>query len=230
MTGQDKNAIYPSCQNLKTERRIFWQDRSIILSYLRFVLFYDLCFFPVYFGADAVASRLGYRFHLYWDWETRIPLIPWMIWPYVSLYLVFLAPLFTMAAPDIRRLTVQTLIGIAIAGVGFILLPAQLSFPSAHVGGLSGELFALVSSFDTTANLVPSLHVLASTLILSACWDGMGVGLGLRFCLQVWLVLIVGSVIFAHQHHLLDVIGGLAIAAAIKRLVPLHPRNVKNRI
>src|ERR1700709_2778677 len=99
-----------------------------VLAYLRFLALFCLAFFPVYVLGALYAAHATARWHLYFHWEQRIPLVPWMVIPYLSLFPAYGAPLFTMEAGELRRLTAQSLLAIAACGLVFIAMPTTTGF------------------------------------------------------------------------------------------------------
>lgn len=180
-------------------------------------MFY-LFFFPIYFGAGHLANTRE-TVGLYWSWERDIPLIPWMIWPYLTLFSLFQLPLFHMSAKQISALSHQSTATLVIAGMAFLLLPAHLGFPPIVVEDLHQPIFGLLSIVDTPHNLAPSLHVTFSALILLGCAAQTSPNLAWSY--RFWLLLLSISTVFVHQHHIFDVISGLALALIMRRLFPL---------
>jgi membrane-associated phospholipid phosphatase len=64
---------------------------------------------------------------------------------------------------------------------------------------------------DAPHNLVPSLHISYSALILAALRTPSAPG-WVHALLLGWLGLIAVAVVLVHQHHLADVAGGFAVA------------------
>lgn len=188
-------------------------------AFLWFMAWFYVFFFPLYFGAGYVAAHRSQTFGLYGAWEGNIPLIPWMIWPYLSLYSVFLLPLLHLSAKQIAMLARQSTATLLIAGGVFLLVPTHLGFPFPRVEGLHQPLFNLLVQVDTPHNLVPSLHVAFAALMLLGCIErapkcwAWGYG--------TWLVLMSVSTVLVHQHHLVDVISGLGLAFIMRRIFPL---------
>jgi len=58
-------------------------------------------------------------------------------------------------------------------------------------------------------NLVPSLHIALSWVTLRVVWPRLS--RRQRVLLLGWFPLLVGSVLVTHQHHVADVISGLAV-------------------
>ena len=138
---------------------------------------------------------------------------------YLSLYTVFLLPLVHLTAADMRRLTLQSVLMIAVAGVVFVVVPTRLGFALEPVSGPFGPLFDAMRAIDTPYNMVPSLHVAFAALLLVDC--AARAPPMLAWAYGLWLAVIAASTVTVHQHHLLDVPTGLALALAARRLIPL---------
>jgi membrane-associated phospholipid phosphatase len=196
-----------------------WPDRARWLAFLGFLALFYALFFPIYLGAGHIAAGTRETFGIYWSWERDIPLVPWMIWPYLTLFPLFLLPLFHMSARQIAGLSRQSAATLLAAGAAFLLLPTHSGFSSATVAGLHRPLFGLLAMVDTPHNLAPSLHVAFSALILLGCaaraptlWAW-----GYHF----WLVVMSASTVLVHQHHVFDVASGLVLALLMRRIFPL---------
>ena len=100
--------------------------------------------------------------------------------------------------------------------MGFLLLPAEVAYSRRDAGAWSG-LLGFARGVALPYNLVPSLHVAMGCVCLAAYATRCGaVGKAL---LAAGAAAIALSTLFTHQHHLLDVLTGLALAAAAKRLI-----------
>ncbi len=204
---------------MKTQAIISWPDGARWRAFLKFMGMFYLFFFPVYFGAGHLAARTQNTFGLYWPWERDIPLIPWMIWPYLTLFSLFLLPLLHMGASQISKLSRQSTATLVIAGVVFLLMPTHLGFPPIVVEDLHQPMFGLLAIVDTPHNLAPSLHVAFSTLILLGCATQTSAHLAWSY--RFWLLLLSVSTVLVHQHHIFDVISGVALAQIMRRIFPL---------
>ena len=203
---------------MTTQTHISWPDGARWRAFLKFMGLFYLFFFPVYFGAGHIAAQSHDTFGLYWSWEREIPLVPWMIWPYLTLFSLFLLPLFHMSAGQISSLSRQSTAALVIAGVVFLLVPTHLGFPPITVEDLHQPLFGLLATVDIPHNLAPSLHVAFSALILLGCAAQTSPYLAWGY--RSWLLLLSISTVLVHQHHIVDVLSGLVLALIMQRLFP----------
>ena len=193
-----------------------WPDRRRWHAYVRFTVLFNLFFFPIYVAGGHLAS--GRTVSLFLPWEPSLPLVPWMVWPYLSLYSTFLLPLFHMTPGQIAALSRQVFLSLLAAGATFVLLPTRLGFPRDPVAGPHGPLLDLIHAVDTPHNLVPSLHVtFAALLLLGSARRAPPL---LAWTYRLWLVVMSAATVLVHQHHLLDVAAGLGLAWAAGRLFP----------
>ncbi len=167
----------------------------------------SLLFVVVYGGCNALASQRADLGKCFFDWELRVPFVPALIVPYMSIDLFFFASFFLCGdATELRAHARRTAAAILVAGAAFLAFPLTSGYPHPVVSGWSGSLFGLLWSFDKPHNLVPSLHVaLASLLWPVYARHTRG---GLRLLVHAWFSLIVVSPLFTWQHHLLDVATG----------------------
>lgn len=206
---------------MMTQSHISWPDGARWCAFLKFMGLFYLFFFPFYFGAGHLAAHTHDTFGLYWSWERDIPLVPWMIWPYMTLFSLFLLPLFHMNAGEISALSRQSTATLVIAGTVFLLVPTHPGFAPTLVEGLYRPLFGLLAVVDTPHNLAPSLHVAFSALILLGCAARTSPHLAWSY--RFWLLVMSISTVLVHQHHIFDVISGLALASLTRRISPLGP-------
>ncbi|MEX0702814.1 MAG: dual specificity protein phosphatase family protein [Planctomycetales bacterium] len=178
---------------------------------LEFMLVYGAC--NLY---TATRSDVGTWF---FGWELAIPLLPWLILPYMSIDLLFFAsPFLARDRAELKSLALRLGIAPLLAAVGFLALPLRLGFERQRVEGPFGPVFAFLFSFDAVYNLFPSLHV-AYTLVLRRMYARHTSGV-VWWIVQAWFVLITLSTVFTHQHHLVDVAGGFVAGLLIFYAVP----------
>ena len=167
----------------------------------------------------------------HFEWERRIPFVPLMILPYMSIDLFFVSGPFLCR--DRGELGIfRRRIGLAIvaAGVGFLLFPLRFAFERPAVTGWLGTAFDAFRTLDQPYNLFPSLHITLRTILVDlyaphTTWlRQLGV--------HIWFCLIGLSTVFTYQHHVIDVVGGFALAAVCfwaVRESPLTAPVVPNR-
>ena len=101
----------------------------------------------------------------YFGWERSIPFVPFMILPYLSIDLFFVAaPFLFRDEAGLRIFARRVTATIVIAGVFFLLLPLRFAFPRPSAGGSLGTIFDWFRGLDGPYNLFPSLH--AALLLL----------------------------------------------------------------
>jgi membrane-associated phospholipid phosphatase len=144
------------------------------------------------------------------EWEHHIPFIDWTIIPYWSVNAFYGLSFFVCATKreldshGRRLLTAQI-----IAVVCFIVFPLQLTIQRPESHGLSGILFAALTSFDKPFNQAPSLHI-ALLVILYALYVNH-VPRAARWPLCAWFALVGASVLTTYQHHFVDIPTGILL-------------------
>jgi protein-tyrosine phosphatase/membrane-associated phospholipid phosphatase len=176
-------------------------------------------FLGVYTICNWIASlRTGVP-GLYFGWELRFPFVAVMIVPYLSEdVFFFFSPFLCRTRDEMRRHGIRLILAINIAALFFLLFPLRIGWPREPVSGANGLLFDLLRALDRPYNLAPSLH-LALLVLLWVVYCRRTHGL-LRIAIQIWLVLIGVSTVLTHQHHLIDVVTGVALGALCLYLVP----------
>jgi hypothetical protein len=171
----------------------------------------------VYHGANWLTSLHGWRVRVHLDAELAIPLVPVFLVPYLSVNLLYLpAPFILRTRRELQALALSLAAVTAVAGVGFLMAPAEVAYPDVDAGAWAG-LLAVTRRMALPHNLVPSLHV-AMSCVCVAAYAGKCRWIG-KACLGTWAAAIALSTLLTHQHHLLDVATGLALAVVGKRLV-----------
>ncbi len=159
-------------------------------------------------------------FGLYLDSERTIPFLPVWIWAYLSINLLFLLPPLFMRAADMPLLGKRMLVATVSGCLIFLLLPARLGFERVVPGdGLYRTVFGGLFQADGPHNLVPSLHVTYASLCIRS-FQAAAREWRTRVAWGLWLVTIMASTVLVHQHHLLDVASGLALAVLICVWIP----------
>lgn len=180
-----------------------WQ---VLKTYLIISLILNILFIVVYGGMNLFNVSRETHHHWYMDWELSIPLIPGMVYVYLSVQALFLLPLFTLTQSELKILAKQLACAMIISALLFFLFPTVIGFSSDSALTAGNPGFDLVYLLDEPYNLFPSLHIsLSALIVLSAFGKGR---VNWKIFMGTWYVLLVASVLLTHQHHLLDIIGG----------------------
>jgi membrane-associated phospholipid phosphatase len=188
-------------------------------TYAYWFFWISVVFFTVYPLCNWLTAKRGTTFSLYIESELSIPFIPEFVWAYLSLYLLFIIPPFFLNPARMDVLGKQLVAATIFCGVIFLLLPARLGFErTVPDDPFYRSIFANMFAVDLPHNMVPSLHVTFSSLILLSLYRAQQADLA-KITLGAWLVLICASTVLVHQHHLLDVVTGLLVTATFIRFI-----------
>jgi protein-tyrosine phosphatase/membrane-associated phospholipid phosphatase len=176
-------------------------------------------FVIVYGGANWVTSKRSDVGVIQFEWEAAIPVLPWMIVPYMSIDLFFIASFFVCRSKsELRIHGLRMLLATVLAPICFLLVPMKLAATRPEMGGVPGFLHDLLKLGDQPYNLYPSLHV-TYLLLLWPLYHRYTRGV-FNAVLHIWFGLVLLSVLFVHQHHFIDMIGGAALAITILYVIP----------
>ncbi len=182
-------------------------------SSLALAALFALVFALLYGGASLWTERRATRLALELPLDAAIPFVPWTAALYLSLVPLMLAAPFVFRGwerllPLFCALVFET----AVAALVFVTFPISHGPRSVAPAGLAGGLHRLADTLNLAHNSFPSLHV-AFACTVSAAIGAQVRGLrGLLFAL--WGASVVAATLFAHQHRTVDVLGGMALAAA----------------
>lgn len=189
--------------------------------YLRAGAPVGVLFALVYFATNWITARRSGNFQLYLDRELAIPFVPGMISVYASVLILMLLPAVTLTKRQIHALARAVVVTLLVAALAYLLLPADLGFERpAYVPGYDAAYQALYA-LEMPHNLVPSLHIACSTLLIAAILRNSG-SLWIRLGLVLWGAALCVSVLLVHQHHVLDVVSGLLLGLGTYRLCYLR--------
>jgi len=177
-----------------------------------------LVFMSLYGGADAIADRVPWRIEVDLPGEIGVPFVPAAAVAYLSLnVLLALGPFVLRTWRELVPLSATLVAETAVAALFFILLPVRNVFPERQAEGSYAPLFALADTLNLDHNFFPSLHVaFAATAALAY---SRKTGTGGRVLLWACTAAITGSTFLMHEHHLLDIAGGIVLAAFMWRAV-----------
>lgn len=181
-------------------------------TYSYWAFWVGVAFFSVYPTCNWLTSQRAVAYPLYINKELSIPLVPEFIWLYMSMYILFLLPPFFLDNIQLKLLGKQLILATISSGIIFLLIPTILGFERIQPDDpFYSSLYAQLFTIDLPHNLVPSLHVVFSAIIVFSLLQGMKKSSS-KILTWMWLILLCLSTLLVHQHHLLDVIAGLLIA------------------
>lgn len=172
-----------------------------------FTLWFGAC----YGGASWATSLHALRVPIHTQAELGLPLVPWLLVFYMSIYLLFLAEPFVLRTRrELRALVAAQAFATLAGAVCFVLVPAQTAYaPPGDLGSWTG-LYQLADRMNLEFNNLPSLHVALGVLCIAAFAEHAGTSL--RRLLWAWAALLSVSTVLTHQHHLVDVPAGWLLA------------------
>jgi protein-tyrosine phosphatase/membrane-associated phospholipid phosphatase len=173
-------------------------------------VFLSVLFLVVYGAANWFSSVRENVGTLYFEWERHIPFVPWMMIPYMSIDLFFVAaPFVCRTEGELRTLRNRIAFGIVAAGACFLLFPFRFAFDRPPAAGWLGVIFDAFRTMDKPFNLLPSLHI-SLLIILAGTYVHQARGAWRVLC-HSWFSLIGISTLLTYQHHVLDVVGGFVL-------------------
>lgn len=144
--------------------------------------------------------------------EETIPFIPLFIIPYLSAFIIGLAPYFFVKDTKQFRKVVLSYLAVTVTAFAvFLSFPVHTPRPEFVSSNIFEWLVQLVYSLDQPYNSFPSLHVVTpilAGLIVYGYNKKWGTGI------LLWSVLITLSIVFIKQHYILDAVGGVLVALA----------------
>ena len=185
--------------------------------------------------AITIGAGLGYlltnKFAYWRDWQafdpttsidTWIPVMPWMIVPYSTLYFYYpMAAILGMKSEQTQRENVifhQILLMLTwMVFVIFILVPVEVDIRSSVFAadlGIWQPWYDYLYAVDTPWNAWPSLHIVQSllaVLVVSRWYNTENYRWQIRILWFAWLMLTI-SVMTTKQHFVWDVVTGIILA------------------
>ncbi len=201
-------------------RRAFlgWPGWPVFRHFVLIALAVTAWFAVVFVGADAFTAMHSARIAVHTRLELGLPLVPWMVAPYMSVFLLFSAvPFVLRTRREVSALGWTLAKLIFVSGISFLLLPAELAFDPPSELGIWGNVFHFADRLNLDYNLVPSLHVGLSAACVSV-FTLYAAGMA-RIGLWLWLLVICMSTVLTHQHHIIDVVTGLVLGLMSQQLI-----------
>lgn len=150
-------------------------------------------------------------------WDDWVPFWPASIVVYSSINLAYpLAFIVVRDAERLHALAARLLAVQLVCFACFTVWPMRMQrLPDAEAS-VWAPWFAALGTFDGASNLVPSLHV----AILGVLWWHVRASVqprAGRLGCDAWAAAVALSALTTWQHHLIDVLAGAAVAAAVVR-------------
>lgn len=179
-------------------------------------------FFAVYGFCNWISARLSDVPSFFFAWETRIPFVPELMLPYMSIDAFFAASVFVCATRhELDRHARRIVAAILVSAAGFLLFPLKFSFERPAVEGFNGWLLTILTGFDKPYNQAPSLHI-SLLVVLWVIYARHARGWW-QPALHAWFGLIAVSVVLVYQHHVIDVIAGFWAGVVCLYVFPDRP-------
>lgn len=163
--------------------------------------------------------------------DRAVPLVPWTLWPYLSIYLIyFVSSYFQKDARRFSIFVVAFALAYCIASVIFLLYPTHLPREFLDLSsepGMNAKMLQLFYHIDKPTNCLPSLHVGTAVICI---FPFLGRRPFLAGLFAIWALIIAVSTLTTKQHYFVDTITGalfggvcyLLAAWLVRRLEPLE--------
>ncbi len=179
-------------------------------------LIYGLVMFGVWSGLYfwIAESRVDAIKHtMIVEFDGKIPFIPEWVWIYLTVYMIFLIPLFGLTDRRLLKVVMSSYITVMlICYVFFYFYPVEYPRPELVVNDFSTWALSLVYKNDKPWNCFPSSHcamaMMAALVLLEINWS-FGIW-GLTVALSIGV-----STLFTKQHFILDVITGFSLSILV---------------
>ena len=179
-------------------------------------------FYLTYGTANYLASLRPNVGSIVFDWERHVPFIAWTIYPYWSINVFYGLSLFLCHSEhELRRHALRLLTAQIVAVTCFIAFPLAFTFGQPAADGIGNWLFAALRGFDRPFNQAPSLHI-ALAVILWDFYRRLITHPFARVVLNLWTLLVAGSVLTTYQHHFIDIPTGALLGVLCVWLWPLE--------
>lgn len=177
--------------------------------------------FPAIYGLCNYLASLNTEFYkAYFEWELAIPLVPWMIYPYMSLNILFVEAAFILKGKAIKGYCISLVFALFVAAIIFYFFPGELGFTRPDYVSGYNDIFQGMYKIDKPHNLFPSLHVTYSSLSALAMIHQTKSKV-FHIIMHLWMMIICASVILVHQHHIIDIVLGALLSFITYKVVYL---------
>ena len=185
---------------------IFWGGGLVLVSSI------------LYGGTNHIASGFGNKAQMYFDWELGIKIVPWMIIVYISFCPILVLGFFACRDKEkIKAYCYRIFLSSCIGAIIFLVFPGELGYARTEDVGVFKPLYDWLYMVDKPVNMYPSLHITSSMIAAYSISDSTK-KIWVKIGVWMWFCAIGCSVILVHQHHLFDVVTGLALGLFVRRV------------
>ena len=214
MTSASRTSPAPVDAEYK-QRQLRLPSRAMMWVFFRDGALVSALWFAVYGGANWLAGLHDYRVRLWTDLELSIPFVPAAAAVYLSIFPMFwIAPFALHTTRQLQALAKALAWTIAIAGIGFVLLPSGHAHTVEPPTGFFGKIFWIADQVNMSYNYLPSLHV-AMSVVCAYAYSAATPRKDLKCFYSAWVGTIAVSTLLTHQHYLADVVTGGALGLLV---------------
>ena len=196
----------------RTERFAALPPRTEVANLAIITAAFGLTFLLCYGGASALSAYVPWRVPLALSLDEQLPFIPGAAIIYLTISpMLLLAPFVLRSLASILPLFAALMFETVVAAVCFMLLPVDPPAIDCCEPGIAGAFFHVADVLNLERNDLPSLHV-AFAFTLAAAFAPR-TGRAGTVALYAWAVVTALSTLLTRQHNVLDVAGGMTLAA-----------------
>lgn len=172
---------------------------------------FSIYFSLIYFSTNHAPTVLGRWFIWPWSWVNDWPLWPCTVLPYMALTPLLMLGFFGTNHNALNTYGQRLLICTTVAGCCFVYWPIRNSYtPELMPENMCSTLLSALRRWDQPFNQIPSLHV-AYAVIWGSHVQHVLQKNSARWALWILVSSIIVSTLGTHQHHVPDVLTGLAL-------------------
>jgi membrane-associated phospholipid phosphatase len=199
----------------KGEIFLAWPEPAELRFGLLLCAAFFLFFESTYLATNALTALHRFRFHVHSQAELAIPFVPAMVAGYLSLNLLLaLTPFILRTWREIAPLCIVLCLETIVCAACFLLFPVELAYAPQTDWSAWGRFCAAVTALSLPYNNAPSLHV--AFAFTAAMAFGARCGRLGRGMLLAWAALVAASTLLIHEHHIVDVVAGIALAVGMR--------------
>jgi len=178
---------------------------------IKLALFFCVFFYLLYGSGGWLADSVPWRYSIGFDWERHAPFWPNSAWIYLSISPFMLLPVFVIRQPEDFKLALRILCAqVIVASVLFVLVPVTLQYPPRDSHGALPMIFVVADVVNLANNEFPSLHVCFAITVAGFLMPYATTVM--RIFIGCWACAIIISTMTIHEHHVLAIVAGAALA------------------